>query len=315
MININNITKYFGDFLAVDHISFNAVRGQILGFLGPNGAGKTTTMRIITGALQPDSGSVFLCDVDIAKNPVLAKQFFGYLPEGAPLYEDMTPREYLNFIADIKQITPSTLQSTLQSTVNNTMIDHVLDESITYLSKGYKRRVALAGALLGDPQILVLDEPTDGLDPNQKRHIRKLLKKLSRNKTIIISTHILEEVEAICNHTITINQGRVVASATPKELMAMSNSYNAVILIIQTQSCDDCILHIKKLPTIDHIVIMKKMPHWTKIMIYPKSKKYILGEIADIVHTKEYHIAEIRCDTGRIDDVFKQLTHKHTSPY
>jgi ABC-2 type transport system ATP-binding protein len=176
-------------------------------------------------------------------------------------------------------------------------------------SKGYKRRVALAGALLGDPQILVLDEPTDGLDPNQKRHIRKLLKRLSKNKTIIISTHILEEVEAICNNTIIVNKGRIVASATPKELMAMAPSYNSVILVIQTAVADKSIQHIEKLNSVERIVIAKKMPHWTRLVIYPKKNRYILGEIADIIHSNEYHIAEIRCDAGKLDDVFKELTY------
>lgn len=309
MLNINNLVKYFGNNVAVDHISFNAVRGQILGFLGPNGAGKTTTMRMITGALVPDSGSVFLCDIDVTQNPTLAKSFFGYLPEGAPLYSDMTPREYLGFIADIKNIRPQDAKAQFDYIINQVMIDDVLESPINYLSKGYKRRVALAGALLGDPQILILDEPTDGLDPNQKQHIRTLLKRLAKNKTIIISTHILEEVEAICTDAIIINKGRIVASASPKELMAMSPSYNAVILVIQTAVADKCIQDISALKTIKEIVIAKKMPHWTKIIIYPKNRRYILGEIADIIHTQKYHIAEIKCDTGKLDDVFRELTY------
>ncbi len=309
MLNINNLTKSFQSMVAVDHISFNVVRGQILGFLGPNGAGKTTTMRMITGALIPDSGSVFLCDTDIVKNPVLAKQFFGYLPEGAPLYGDMTPREYLSFIADVKNIQKKYLTTQFNQTINDTMITDILDNPINYLSKGYKRRVALAGALLGDPQILVLDEPTDGLDPNQKYHIRKLLKRLSKNKTIIVSTHILEEVEAVCNNAIIINKGRIVAHATPKELMAMAPSYNAVVLVIQTESVDKCMQQIERLKAVERIIVHKKMPHWTKMVIYPKNSRYILGEIADIVHSNDYHIAEIRCDAGKLDDVFRELTY------
>jgi ABC-2 type transport system ATP-binding protein len=309
MLNINNLAKSFQSMIAVDHISFNVVHGQILGFLGPNGAGKTTTMRMITGVLLPDSGSVFLCDTDIVKNPVLAKQFFGYLPEGAPLYGDMTPREYLHFIADVKNIQRKHLTTQFNQTTNDTMITDILDNPINYLSKGYKRRVALAGALLGDPQILVLDEPTDGLDPNQKYHIRKLLKRLSKNKTIIISTHILEEVEAVCNNAIIINKGRIVAHATPKELMAMAPSYNAVVLVIQTEFVDKCMLQIERLKAVERIVVNKKMPHWTKMVIYPKNSRYILGEIADIVHLNEYHIAEIRCDAGKLDDVFRELTY------
>lgn len=309
MLNITNLAKSFNTIVAVDHISFNAVRGQILGFLGPNGAGKTTTMRMITGALQPDAGSVFVCDIDVVKNPVLAKKFFGYLPEGAPLYGDMTAKEYLHFIADVKNITGNQFKKEFEQTINDTMITDVLNNPINFLSKGYKRRVALAGALMGDPQVLVLDEPTDGLDPNQKRHIRKLLKQLSKNKTIIISTHILEEVEAICNDTIIINKGRIVAHASPKELMAMAPSYNSVILVIQTAVADKCIAQIETLKTVERIKITKKMPHWTKIVIYPQKSKYILGEIADIIHSNDYHIAEIRCDTGRLDDVFRQLTY------
>jgi ABC-2 type transport system ATP-binding protein len=309
MLNIHNLVKSFGDVLAVDHISFNAVRGQILGFLGPNGAGKTTTMRMITGALIPDSGSVFLCDIDILKNPTLAKQFFGYLPEGAPLYSDMTPREYLNFIANIKGIQGQGAKTHFDHIIHEIMITDVLDNPINYLSKGYKRRVALAGALLGDPQILILDEPTDGLDPNQKRHIRRLLKHLAKNKTIIISTHILEEVEAICTDAIIINKGRIVASATPKELMAMTPSYNSVIIVIQTAVADKAIEEINLISSVEKIVVSKKMPNWTKIIIYPKKRRYILGEVADIIYTHKYHIAEMRCDTGKLDDVFRDLTY------
>lgn len=309
MLNINNLVKSFDNIVAVDHISFTAVRGQILGFLGPNGAGKTTTMRMITGALIPNAGSVFVCDVNMLTNPTLAKKFLGYLPEGAPLYTDMTPREYLNFIADVKDIKGNHFKSHFEDIIENIMITDVLDNPINYLSKGYKRRVALAGALLGDPQILILDEPTDGLDPNQKYHIRNLLKRLSENKTIIISTHILEEVEAICTDAIIINKGRIIASATPKELMAMSPTFNAVVMVIQTSVADKCIAQIEALSYIQEVIVTKKMSNWTKIVIYPQKKRYILGEISDIIHKQEYHVAEIRCDTGKLDDVFRELTY------
>lgn len=309
MLHIQNVSKFFDNNIVVDHISFNAVKGHILGFLGPNGAGKSTTMRMITGALLPDTGNIFVSDINVVQNPVEAKKYIGYLPEGAPLYGDMTPREYLNFIINIKHIPRSKKISELDNIIHSALIESVLDNPIHTLSKGYKRRVALAAALIGDPEILILDEPTDGLDPNQKRHIRNLLKKLSKNKTIIISTHILEEVEAICNKTIIINKGRIVASATPRELMTMAPSYNAVVLIVQTKMLDSCMAKIKLLPLTHRVAILKKMPHWTKIIVYPKDKKYIINQISEIVNQNNFQVAEIRCDTGSIEDVFKELTY------
>jgi len=308
MLRVQNIKKSFDGHLVINDISFDVSCGEILGFLGPNGAGKTTTMRLITGALKPDNGYVTLCGADISAKPVIAKQNFGYLAEGAPLYEDMSPHEYLKFLAGVKKIPIDNHQNAIKKAIHYTMIDKVLHNKISVLSKGYKRRVALAGALLGDPPILILDEPTDGLDPNQKYYIRKLLKILSKEKAIIISTHILEEVEAICNQTITIDKGKIIAKAKPKELIRMSESYNAVHLIIDAKSHESCIQDIQFLQSVDHIVIRKKMHNWVKIIIFPKDKVNILEDISGIINKNKYSIAEMRCETGSLDKVFRGLT-------
>jgi ABC-2 type transport system ATP-binding protein len=224
MIEISHLTKRYGALTAVDDLSFNVEPGQVLGFLGPNGAGKSTTMKMITGFLAPTSGTIRVCGHDVETAPLAAKQCMGYLPEGAPNYAEMTVRAFLEFIADIRELPADKRRARLDDVVGRLALESVLEQSIETLSKGFKRRVGLAQALLHDPKVLILDEPTDGLDPNQKHEVRNLISAMSKDKIIVISTHILEEVDAVCNRAIIIAGGRILADDTPKALASRASS-------------------------------------------------------------------------------------------
>ncbi len=218
MLEIRRLSKAFGSFVAVDGVSFDVSKGEVLGFLGPNGAGKSTTMKMVTGFLEPSGGQVYVCGKDIAADPVSCKSALGYLPEGAPAYPDMTPAEFLAFVAEIRGFGKSEAKRRIEEVVRKVHLEDVLAKPIDTLSKGFKRRVGLAQAILHDPQVLIMDEPTDGLDPNQKHEVRELIRAMATEKAIVLSTHILEEVEAVCTRAIIINRGRLVFDGTPAEL-------------------------------------------------------------------------------------------------
>ena len=224
MIKVESLSKSFGSKLAVDNISFEVARGEVLGFLGPNGAGKSTTMRMITGFIPPSAGRVSVCGFDVAESPILAKQKIGYLPESAPSYQDMTVLSFLRFAADIRGLTGEDKKKAIRRVVELCHLDRVLGQTIDTLSKGFRHRTCLAQSIIHDPEVLILDEPTDGLDPNQKHEVRTLIKTMGATKSIIFSTHILEEVEAVCSRAIIIDRGRIVANGTPAELMAQAPS-------------------------------------------------------------------------------------------
>ena len=218
MISISNITKKFGDFTAVDNLSMSVKSGEVLGFLGPNGAGKSTTMKMITGFMKPTEGTIKVKGMNVETNSIECKKLIGYLPEGAPLYGDMTPINMLKFVAYIRGMDSQEFKTALDIVVIKTEITDVINQPIDTLSKGYKRRVGLAQALIHDPEILILDEPTDGLDPNQKHHVRNLINEMGKKKAIIISTHILEEVDAVCSRACIIAKGEKIIDSKPKEL-------------------------------------------------------------------------------------------------
>ncbi|HEX2492429.1 MAG TPA: ATP-binding cassette domain-containing protein [Steroidobacter sp.] len=224
MIKITHLTKRYGALTAVDDVSFEVRPGEVLGFLGPNGAGKSTTMKMITGFVAPTAGSVSVCGHDVETEPLAAKACMGYLPEGAPSYAEMTVRSFLDFIADIRGLGGQGRRTRLDDVIGLLGLGSVLEQAIETLSKGFKRRVGLAQALLHDPQVLILDEPTDGLDPNQKHEVRRLINAMSKDKIIVISTHILEEVDAVCNRAIIIANGRLLADDAPKALAARAPS-------------------------------------------------------------------------------------------
>ena len=222
MIKVENLVKAFGAKLAVNDVSFTVERGEVLGFLGPNGAGKSTTMRMLTGFIPPTSGRITVGGHDIVDNPLAAKRLFGYLPENAPGYADMTVHGFLNFCAELRGLRGDARRKAVHHAVELCFLEAVLYQDIDTLSKGYKHRTCLAQSLIHDPEVLIMDEPTDGLDPNQKYEARNLIKSMGANKAIIFSTHILEEVEAACTRVIIIDRGRIVANGTPAELKARS---------------------------------------------------------------------------------------------
>ncbi len=224
MIKTQNLSKNYDGLLAVDDLSFSVQPGEVLGFLGPNGAGKSTTMRMIAGFITPTSGSASICGHDIASDPLAAKAALGYLPEGAPTYGEMTVGGFLDFAADLRALTGERRRQRLDYVIARLELDQVYEQSIETLSKGFKRRVGLAQAIVHDPQVLILDEPTDGLDPVQKHQVRTLISEIAKEKTIVISTHILEEVDAVCTRAIIIARGRLVADDTPEGLKSRAPS-------------------------------------------------------------------------------------------
>lgn len=230
-LRVMNLTKVFNGVTVVNNISFSAAQGEVVGFLGPNGAGKSTTMKMITGFLNPSSGTAYIGGYDILEEPVAAKRVLGYLPEGAPSYSDMTVKQFLSFIADVRGINKDDKELRINDVVNKVNLQSVLFQNIDTLSKGFKRRVGLAQALIHDPSVLILDEPTDGLDPNQKREVRKLIKDMSKNKVIILSTHILEEVEAVCDRVIVVAAGKVILDSTPAELLRKQPTKSTIAVL------------------------------------------------------------------------------------
>src|SRR5215475_13722210 len=233
MITTSQLTKRYGDKTAVDDVTFTVSPGEVLGFLGPNGAGKTTTMRMLAGFVTPTSGKASICGHDIATDPLAAKASLGYLPEGAPTYGEMTVRRFLEFIADLRRLEGDRRRARLDYVIERLQLSRVLDQTVETLSKGFRRRVGLAQAIIHDPPVLILDEPTDGLDPNQKHEVRSLINEMARDKIIVISTHILEEVDAVCSRAIIIARGKIVADDTPQGLEAKSRYYNAVTLQLE----------------------------------------------------------------------------------
>jgi ABC-2 type transport system ATP-binding protein len=308
MIEIRNLTKSFGPFVAVDDVTFNVGRGEVLGFLGPNGAGKSTTMKMLTGFLHPTSGTATVCGHDIQTDALAAKGVLGYLPEGAPLYPDMTARGFLDFIAEIRGFGGDEKARRIAEVVGKVHIEGVMDQRIETLSKGFKRRVGLAQAILHDPQVLVLDEPTDGLDPNQKHEVRNLIRAMARDKCIILSTHILEEVEAVCTRTIIIARGKVIIDCTPDELAARSRFHNAVRVTVAAEKAPavksglaalSCVASVEELPTSNGVA---------HLVAIPRDKRSIATELSQRVREARWEVEELRVESGKLDDVFRELT-------
>jgi ABC-2 type transport system ATP-binding protein len=306
MIEVRHLTRRFGPVTAVDDISFSVRRGEVLGFLGPNGAGKSTTMKVITGFLSPTSGTAIVCGADIVDDPITAKRHIGYLPEGAPAYPDMTTLGFLRFIARIRGFAGEDAKGRIGLAVKRTALDEVLDQTIDTLSKGFKRRVGLAQALLHDPDVLILDEPTDGLDPNQKHEVRTLITELAPAKAIIISTHILEEVEAVCSRATIIAHGKLLADGTPVELEARSRHHNAVRLAISGDA-GDAVTALLRLPGVQTVEPVDDA-EGAGFMIFPRDGRSIVAEVTDLVRTAGWPLTGIRVERGRLDDVFRAIT-------
>jgi ABC-2 type transport system ATP-binding protein len=308
MVEIKNLTKRFGAFKAVDNVSFTVDKGEVLGFLGPNGAGKSTTMKMATGFLSPDGGSVTIGGNDISTHPIDVKKRIGYLPEGAPLYGDMTPRAFLKFVASIRGLNRSEMQRRIDAVVEQVSLAEVLNKPIDTLSKGFKRRVGLAQAILHDPEVLILDEPTDGLDPNQKHEVRNLIASMSAGKVIILSTHILEEVEAVCSRAIIIAAGKLVTDGTPAELLARSSLHNAVCATIRGELSEACRKALQGLPAVATVAADALPDTRTRIVVTPKADAKPLETVSDLLRAHAVDVDEIFVERGSLDDVFRTIT-------
>ncbi len=307
LLEARNLTKNFGSLHAVDDISLSVKKGEVLGFLGPNGAGKTTTMKMITGFLSPTLGETYVCGQPVSTNSVAARAHMGYLPEGAPLYGDMTPRGFLKFMASVRGIKGTHGVDVVESAARAVHLDNVMEQRIDTLSKGFRRRVGLAAAILHAPDVLILDEPTDGLDPNQKYEVRRLIEAMSVDRAIIISTHILEEVDAICHRAIIINEGRIVADGTPSELKGRSVYKNAVTLLMPVKYAQNAAGVLKGVKTIDRIEVAAEGAH-VRLTALAKGCIDISQDITEILADKGWPVTEFTVDNGRLDDVFRSLT-------
>jgi ABC-2 type transport system ATP-binding protein len=299
MIQIDNLVKTFGAKRAVDAISFTVERGEVLGFLGPNGAGKSTTMRMITGFMPPSSGRVTVGGHDVATSPLEAKRLIGYLPENAASYPDMTVHGFLAFAAEIRGLRGDAKKRAVGGVVERCFLENVLHQSIDTLSKGYKHRTCLAQALIHDPEVLIMDEPTDGLDPNQKHEVRNLIRELGRNKAIVFSTHILEEVDAACTRAIIIDRGRIVANGTPESLRGMSELAGAVTLKAQGATMED----LEALGRVEDL--------GGAYRIYPKERSRpgdLAQSVIDLVSRRSWKVEGMYSERGELDEVFRRIT-------
>lgn len=299
LVEVEGLQKHYGPIRAVDGISFTLRRGDVLGFLGPNGAGKTTAMRLVTGFLDPDAGRVTIGGHDLATEALAARQMMGYLPENAPAYGEMTARSFLDFVARARGI--ENPAAALDRVAEMTALGGVLHQPVETLSKGFKRRVGLAQALIHDPEVLILDEPTDGLDPNQKQLVQELIAGLSASKCIILSTHILDEVERICNRAMIISGGRILVDATPHELIAQASSHNVVRVTLARESAG-LVERLERAPWCARVAA----PTPTELEVVPVDGANHLAEVIEMLEGSE--VAGIQLCEGRLDEVFRQMT-------
>jgi ABC-2 type transport system ATP-binding protein len=308
LVQADRLRKTFGPITAVDEISLEVSKGEVLGFLGPNGAGKSTTMKMLTGFLEPDAGVARIAGLNITEKPKEAKALVGYLPEGAPLYGDMTTKAFLDFIGEVRGFTGVVRNDKVATAIAKTGLESVANQSIDTLSKGFKRRVGIAQAILHNPPVLVLDEPTDGLDPNQKHQVRQLIAEMAKEKAIIVSTHILEEVEAVCSRAIIIDRGRIVADGTAEDLQKRLPQHNAVLVRVAETAVADATKIISSVPGISKIEAMSSEGGHTRLRANVKDHKPALAAVAEALRAGSVVVDELTVERGRLDDVFRQIT-------
>jgi len=306
MIITKNLSKRYGHNVAVDALTFCVQPGEVLGFLGANGAGKSTTMRMIAGFISPTSGEVSVCGHDIENAPVAAKACLGYLPEGAPSYGEMTVAEFLDFIADIRGLRGERRRQRRGIVVERLQLAPVINQVIETLSKGFRRRVGLAQALIHDPQVLILDEPTDGLDPNQKHEVRRLINELSKDKLVIVSTHILEEVHEVCTRAIVIANGRIVADDTPTALESRSRYHNSVSL--RFEKPDELGAAVRELAALPQVEAVESDARELRLTAIPKPGAAALPAVSALIARNNWDVPELHLEAGRLDEVFRTLT-------
>jgi len=317
LIDLKGLTKRFGSgdgILAVNDLSFSVSAGEVLGFLGPNGAGKSTTMKMITGYLAPTKGSVIICGHDVSLQPIEAKRRIGYLPEGAPLYAEMTPLSFLNFIADTRGLSGAEKEKAVKRAVERTSLGGVLHQPVDTLSKGFKRRVGLAQAILHEPAVLILDEPTDGLDPNQKHEVRQLIREMAAQsgKAIVLSTHILEEVEAVCTRAIIIAKGKIVTDSTPTELMSRSRFHNALTLTLTPPAGAMVFDDLSKISGVKEVIDRGRTQSGDGVKVsctlVAEKGRDVADAAARLCREKSWRVDAMHTETGRLEDVFRELT-------
>ena len=306
MIKVNNLTKKYGDFIAIDNISFEIGDGEIVGLLGPNGAGKTTTMNMITGFIEPSSGEIYVNEYNALKKPRQSKTQIGYMPEGVPLYSDLTVKEFVKYMGELKKVSKEEVKKQLPIILDQTDLKDVQNKLIKNLSRGYKQRVSLAGTLIGNPKILILDEPTVGLDPKQITEIRSLIKSLGKKHTIILSSHILSEISQICDKVIIINKGKIIAKDTPENLEKAVQNKNSILITIEDKPNINEI--VGKIEQIKEIKFVKENEDGTKqYMIISKNGEDIRKSIFEEFAKHQVTIFELKQTTGSLEDAFMEL--------
>ncbi len=300
-IEARSLSKHWGNLKAVDNLSFSVESGEVLGFLGPNGAGKSTTMKMLTGFITPTSGTAIINGHDIVSDSLAARQAIGYLPEGAPGYGELTVKQFLQFVARARSFKSGEAASRVEQAIERLNLRDVREQTIETLSKGFKRRVGLAQAILHDPAILILDEPTDGLDPNQKHEVRDLIREMASDKIIIISTHILEEVSAVCNRAMIISDGRLLVDDTPDGLTARSRYHNAVTLVVDEP--EKVASRLSELPG-----ARKGELRDGELTVFPSNGSSLLELVSAAVRENGWNVHALRLEEGRLDEVFRQVT-------
>ncbi len=317
MIKVENLVKAFGPKLAVNGVSFAVERGEVLGFLGPNGAGKSTTMRMVTGFIPPTSGRVTVGGHDMVEDPLPAKRLIGYLPENAPAYTDMTVYGFLNFAAELRGLRGDARKQAIQRVIELCFLDAVVHQSVDTLSKGFRHRTCFAQSIIHDPPVLILDEPTDGLDPNQKHEVRTLLRRLGQNKVVIFSTHILEEVDAACTRAIIIDRGQIVANGTPQELRQRSELAGAVAVRVEGTPAATLSQKLRELPTVKRTLVLKDEAGAAQVRAYPQAKPRngeLQQSIYELATREHWKLTEMKTEEGRLDEVFRSITLPDTNP-
>ncbi len=304
-ISVKALRKKFGAFTAVDDISFDVNKGEVLGFLGPNGAGKSTTMKMITGFMTPTAGKILVDGLDIDNYPIEVKTRIGYLPEGAPAYGDMTTSGFLEFIADIRGYRGREKSDRVNSAIDKANLGSVFHKPVETLSKGFKRRVGLAQAILHDPLILIMDEPTDGLDPNQKHEVRELINEMAKDKAILISTHILEEVDAICDRAAIIACGKILFDGTPQQLQAMSLTHNAVRMKFAGEVPKLAKERLCKIGDVSDVMLESEI---NSLMVIPQAGASIARQVTHLIRDECWDVEEFVVTTGQLDEVFRKIT-------
>ena len=313
LINATNLKKSFDQFIAVDNIDLSVSRGEVVGFLGPNGAGKSTTMKMLTGFLEPDNGQIFINNINLKSDPLKAKEYIGYLPEGAPSYSDMIVADFLSFIGKMRGLSDNSLSNRLEEMANQINLKEMWNRPIETLSKGFKRRVGIAQALIHDPDILILDEPTDGLDPNQKHEMRNLIKRISTNKAIVISTHILEEVEAVCSRAVIIANGKLLANDTPKNLENKFLNKNSLYIKVSNKINNVISKDIKSLIKYDDVKIQKTDMSGHTILVSDNKKVPNLNTVLKQINKLKLDVIEANFQKVSLEEIFRKITSDNNS--